>query len=178
MLICYSRNISYYYQCCKQLCCLIFLWKLWYIKFFQHYFDELKQQIENIVLTVTFDQFKACYSFVKKKKKNHTDPKLWNGSVCPTVHPLISALHVFVLWLDSSSQKPLISSNSCAKQSLLLIGWFWLMMFPPPHPCLWWCHLKAWPPALKRCLGFRLTLDSSLLDERECFTPHENFIRL
>ncbi len=82
------------------------------------------------------------------KKKNHTDPKLLNGSVCPTVHPLISALHVFVLWLDSSSQKPLISSNSCAKQSLLLIGWFWLMMFPPPHPCLWWCHLKAWPPLL------------------------------
>ncbi len=29
MLICCSRNIYYYYQCWKQLCCLILLWKLW-----------------------------------------------------------------------------------------------------------------------------------------------------
>ncbi len=28
MLICCSRNISDYYQCWKQLCCTIFLWKL------------------------------------------------------------------------------------------------------------------------------------------------------
>jgi len=27
MLICSSRNISYYYQCWNQLCCLIFLWR-------------------------------------------------------------------------------------------------------------------------------------------------------
>jgi len=31
MMICCSRNISDYYQCSKQLCCLIFLWKLWYL---------------------------------------------------------------------------------------------------------------------------------------------------
>ncbi len=32
MLICCSRNISYYFLCWKQLCCcLTFLWKLWYI---------------------------------------------------------------------------------------------------------------------------------------------------
>jgi len=41
MLICCSRNISYYYQCWKQLCCLIFLWKPWkiYIYFCLHYVD-------------------------------------------------------------------------------------------------------------------------------------------
>ncbi len=35
MLICCSRNISDYYQCWKQLCCTIFLWKPWYILFFR-----------------------------------------------------------------------------------------------------------------------------------------------
>ncbi len=35
MLICCSTNISDYYQCWKQLCCTIFLWKLWYILFFR-----------------------------------------------------------------------------------------------------------------------------------------------
>jgi len=33
-----SRNISDYYQCWKQLCCCIFLWKLWYI--LSGFFDE------------------------------------------------------------------------------------------------------------------------------------------
>ncbi len=33
MLICCSRNISDYNQCWKQLCCLMFMWKLWYIFF-------------------------------------------------------------------------------------------------------------------------------------------------
>jgi len=31
MMISSSRNISYYYQCWKPLCCFIFLWKPWYI---------------------------------------------------------------------------------------------------------------------------------------------------
>ncbi len=31
MMICCPRNISDYYQCWKQMCCPIFLWKLWYI---------------------------------------------------------------------------------------------------------------------------------------------------
>ncbi len=35
MMICCSRNISDYYQCWKQLCCTIFLWKPWYILFFR-----------------------------------------------------------------------------------------------------------------------------------------------
>ncbi len=35
MLICCSRNISDYYQCWKQSCCTIFLWKPWYILFFR-----------------------------------------------------------------------------------------------------------------------------------------------
>ncbi len=42
MLICCSRNISDYYQCWKQLCCPIFLWKRWYILFFR-----LHRWIEN-----------------------------------------------------------------------------------------------------------------------------------
>ncbi len=34
MLICCSRNISDYNQYWKQLCCPIFLWKLWYVEMF------------------------------------------------------------------------------------------------------------------------------------------------
>ncbi len=70
MLICCSRNISDYYQCWKQLCCTIFLWKSWCILFFrihrwiesskeQHLFEiEIFCNIIN-VFTVTFDQFNA-----------------------------------------------------------------------------------------------------------------------
>ncbi len=39
MLLWCSRNISDYYQCWKQLCCLIFLWKP-YDTFFSEFFDE------------------------------------------------------------------------------------------------------------------------------------------
>ncbi len=35
ILICCSRNISDYYQCWKQLCWWIFLWKPWYSLFFR-----------------------------------------------------------------------------------------------------------------------------------------------
>ncbi len=35
MMVCCSRNISDYYQWWKQLCCWIFLWKLWYFAIFQ-----------------------------------------------------------------------------------------------------------------------------------------------
>ncbi len=70
MLICCSRNISDYYQCWKQLCCTIFLLKLWCILFFrihrwiesskeQHLFEiEAFCNIIN-VFTVTFEQFNA-----------------------------------------------------------------------------------------------------------------------
>ncbi len=34
MIYCCLRNIYFYYQCWKQLCCLIILWKLWFIFFF------------------------------------------------------------------------------------------------------------------------------------------------
>ncbi len=68
MLICCSRNISDYYQCWKQLCCTIFLWKPSYILFFRihRWIESSKEQclfeIEifcNIinVFTVTFDKF-------------------------------------------------------------------------------------------------------------------------
>ncbi len=70
MLICCSRNISDYYQCWKQLCCTIFLWKLWYILFFRihRWIESSKEQhlfeteiFSNIIndFTVTFDQFNA-----------------------------------------------------------------------------------------------------------------------
>ncbi len=70
MLICCSRNISDYYQCWKQLCCSIFLWKLWCILFFrihrwiesskeQHLYEtEIFCNIMNF-FTFTFDQFNA-----------------------------------------------------------------------------------------------------------------------
>ncbi len=81
MLICCSRNISDYYQCWKQLCCPIFLWKPWCILFFtilwwiesskeQHLFEtEIFCNIIN-VFTVTFDQFNVS------SQKTLTDPKL------------------------------------------------------------------------------------------------------
>ncbi len=68
MLICCSRNISDYYQCWKQLCCPIFLWKPWHLLFFRilwwiesskekHLFEiEIFCYIIN-AFTVTFDQF-------------------------------------------------------------------------------------------------------------------------
>ncbi len=67
ILICFSRNISYYYQCWKQLCCLIFFfWKLTFISEFcdEQKVDEknniyLKYIVKNIVFMVTFDQFNA-----------------------------------------------------------------------------------------------------------------------
>ncbi len=70
MLICCLRNISDYYQCWKQLCCTVFLWKSSYMLFFrihrwieswkeQHLFEiEIFSNIIN-VFTVTFDQFNA-----------------------------------------------------------------------------------------------------------------------
>ncbi len=88
MLIYCSTNISDYYQCWKQLCCTIFLWKPWYILFFRiHRWIEsseeqhlLKLEIFcNIInaFTVTFDQFNA---FLMNKSINFlfficTDPK-------------------------------------------------------------------------------------------------------
>ncbi len=88
MLICCSRNISDYYQCWKQLCCSIFLWKLWYILFFRihRWTESSKEQhlfeIEifcNIIndFTVTFDQFNASFMNILKhihKNIKHQKP--------------------------------------------------------------------------------------------------------
>ncbi len=66
ILISFSRNISYYYQCWKQLCCLIFIFLETDISEFcdEQKVDEknniyLKYIVKNIVFTVTFDQFNA-----------------------------------------------------------------------------------------------------------------------
>ncbi len=71
MLICCSTNISDYYQCWKQFCCTIFLWKPWYILFFrihrliesskeQHLFEIEHFNVEHYnVFTENFDQFNA-----------------------------------------------------------------------------------------------------------------------
>jgi len=58
MPICGSSNISY--QCWKQLCCLIFLWKI--------------IAILN-VFTITFDQFKGSISLVQMMMMMTTNPK-------------------------------------------------------------------------------------------------------
>ncbi len=57
---------SDYYQCWKQSCCTIFLWKLWYINFFRIHrrIENSKEQKEIFsyiinVFIVTFDQFSA-----------------------------------------------------------------------------------------------------------------------
>ncbi len=67
MLICCSRNIFDYYQYWKQLCCTIFLWKLWCILFFRihRWIESSKEQhlfeIEIFcnIFTVIFNQFNA-----------------------------------------------------------------------------------------------------------------------
>ncbi len=109
MLICCSRNISDYYQCWKQLCCTIFLWKLWWILFFrihrwiesseeQHLFEiEIFCNIIN-VFTVTFDQFNESLlnksiNFLKDKKKK-TDHK---QTVCVYTVYIRVCVCVFVL---------------------------------------------------------------------------------
>ncbi len=89
MLICCSINISYYYQCWKQLCCLILLVKPWYFVlsgFFEGTVQKnslyLKQNVIH-VFTITFDQFKA--SLLNKDinffQKIITDPKLLSCSI-------------------------------------------------------------------------------------------------
>ncbi len=64
ILICFSKNISDYYQCWNQLCCLIFLWKLWFQDSLMNWKFRRTAFVWNInifsiinVLTVTFDQF-------------------------------------------------------------------------------------------------------------------------
>ncbi len=82
ILIYCSINISDYYQCWKQSCCSIFLWKLWYIKFFrihrwivsseeQHLFEiEIFCNIN--IFTVTIDYFNASlYIYMHKHKRFH-----------------------------------------------------------------------------------------------------------
>ncbi len=77
MLICCSRNISDYYQCWKQLCCWIFLLKLWCILFFIYfcYF---------FVTLCFYCHIWSIYCVIAEKnyfRKKLTDPKLLSGSV-------------------------------------------------------------------------------------------------
>ncbi len=78
MLIWCSRNISYYYPSWKQLCCLIFLWKLWYI--WSEFFRSKEQHLFKIdifcynVKVFHFNQFNASLlnksiNFFAEKKK-------------------------------------------------------------------------------------------------------------
>ncbi len=52
MLIYCSRNISYYYQCWKQLCCIILLWKFWYFFFLSEFLNEYKVQKKSIYVNM------------------------------------------------------------------------------------------------------------------------------
>ncbi len=63
MLICCSRNISYYYKCGKQLYCLIFLCNPWYFFNILWSIESSKRSMIH-AFTVTFDQFNA--SLMKK----------------------------------------------------------------------------------------------------------------
>ncbi len=79
-----SRNIDYYYQCWKQLCCFIFLWKSWYI------FQVSLINVQNNILKVFNLNHQPC-----SKKKNLTDTKLLNGGVC--VHFLYMFQAIFLM---------------------------------------------------------------------------------
>ncbi len=88
MLICCSRNISDYYQCWKQLCCTIFLWKPWYILFFRihRWIESSKEQhlfeidIINVFTGINLMRH-WCIKVLISFKKEKSDPKLLNGSV-------------------------------------------------------------------------------------------------
>ncbi len=69
MLICYSRTISYYCQCWKQLCCLICFMELIFLDFWMN----------RNVFTVTFDQ---CNTSLQNKstdffQKEKSSPQTW-----------------------------------------------------------------------------------------------------
>ncbi len=86
MMICCSRNIYDYYQSWKQLCCPIFLWKLWYILFFRILWqiESSKEQclfeteIFCNIINVTFDQFNASLL----NKSINLSPNLWTAYAC------------------------------------------------------------------------------------------------
>ncbi len=67
---------SYYYQCWKQLCCLIFLWKAW---------NTFIPDFGGISRFSLFDQLNACLlnksTNFFQKEKNLTDPKTLNCAV-------------------------------------------------------------------------------------------------
>ncbi len=70
MLICSLRTICYY-NCCQQLCCLIFLWKL---TFFQDSLMNWKNSIYLLPLSIyNVSLVNKSINFFKKKKI--TDPK-------------------------------------------------------------------------------------------------------
>ncbi len=76
MLICCSRNISDYYQCWKQLCCTIFLWKLWCILFFSiHRLTERSKEQH------LFEIEKHCINLMHPWLIKYTNSKLLNGYI-------------------------------------------------------------------------------------------------
>ncbi len=84
MLIYCSRNMSDYYQCWKQLCCFIFLWKLWYIFFFRVlWWTERSNRTAFIWMTILTNVMHPCWIKVSIK------PHVW-GVVTPV---LTSDLH-------------------------------------------------------------------------------------
>ncbi len=96
MLICCSINISDSYQCWKQLCCFIFLWKVGYILCFgtdesskEHLFEmEILCNIINALLSLLINLMhpwliKSIHLF----KKSLTDPK---NVICKPCNTLLS----------------------------------------------------------------------------------------
>ncbi len=79
MLICCSRNISDYYQCWKQSCCTIFLWRLWYSLFFRiHRWTESSEEQHLFEIEISSMMNKSINYFFFL---NLTDPKLLNTTV-------------------------------------------------------------------------------------------------
>ncbi len=126
MLICCSRNIYYYYQCWKQLCCLTFLWKPQYF-FCSGFFDESKKKNSfeikifcNIIHV--YCHFWSFYYILAELKQQFISEKTILASNLWTV--VVYAVRINYLVL---SQKYLILKITA------IIKWFRIRWFPSLH---------------------------------------------
>ncbi len=104
ILICCSRNISDYYQCWKQLCCFIFLWKLRYI--FSQKTSYCPQTFEQYWMNVGLVSSGRSLKLLKAERLlSHTEvrgqsPALWSNSLqLQTTHVILFSDHCETLQL-------------------------------------------------------------------------------
>ncbi len=91
MLIWCSGNISYYYQCWKKLCCLIFLLKPWYI-----YFSVFTWNKCFTCLRVTFNQLNA--HLLNKSIQNLSNGTASRTSVFKVLNIYIYIYCINMIW--------------------------------------------------------------------------------